>query len=130
MEVKNMVDLKSAIAELERKKLQQKEMLTEQLHIACTSLTPRNFIYTSLTDIIQSPKLTELLVDAGGAVLASIATAILPKKRLLGIQLTTLKKIADKLCTLGKDTVDDSLQEIKTSAYQMCNRFFDKVMKT
>ena len=89
MEINSSVELKEAIATLQREQLQKKALLLEQFHNTYESLKPVNFIKNTFQKILKSPEITGNVVDAS----IGISAGVLTKKILVGKSTNPLRRL-------------------------------------
>ena len=98
MEINNSAELKEAIKLLEKQKSIQKERLTEQFHIAYQSLKPINILKNSLNKVVNSPGVSDNIIDTS----ISLGAGLLSKKLLIGKSAGIVKKILGLALEFGE----------------------------
>jgi hypothetical protein len=94
--IKNSTDLKAAIAELEKKKTVQEEVLLNELHAAYESLKPLNI----LKKATSSPVVRNSLLK--GAI--GLGAGILSKNLIIGSSAGLLKQVVGNVLKFGVAT--------------------------
>ncbi len=91
--IKNTNDLKSAIAELEKKRIVQEEVLTNELQVAYENLKPLNV----LQKITSSPGVRNNLLKAA----IGLGAGVLSKNLLIGKSAGILKNVIGNVIKFG-----------------------------
>lgn len=97
MEIKNSADLKAAIAELEHRKLKEKQELVSDFHELTESLKPINLIKSTYHNVKESPGITGNLLRAG----VGLGVGMLSKKFLLGKSTGIIKNLLGSAIKMG-----------------------------
>jgi hypothetical protein len=121
MEITNVKDLQVAIAELENKKLVQKELLVEQFHETYEHFQPLNLLKNAVKGIDFSPAsvgdtLTNAAISAGAGFLS--------KKLFIGRSNNIFKRLFGLAVELGvANLVSKNSDEIKEKAVKFFKNF-------
>jgi hypothetical protein len=123
MEIMNINELRAAIAELERKKLVQKELLVEQFHETYEHFKPVNLIKNAFNDFeFNSSSIGSTLTSAA----ISAGAGILSKKLFIGRSSNFFKKILGLAVELGvANIVAKKSDSIKDAAVNILKKFMD-----
>ncbi len=121
MEINNSSELKEAIKLLEKQKSIQKERLTEQFHIAYESLKPINILKNSLNKVVNSPGVSDNIIDTS----ISVGAGLLSKKLLIGKSAGIVKKILGLALEFGvAGLVSKNSDAIKSSSLNLLGKIF------
>ena len=121
MEINNSAELKEAIKLLEKQKSIQKERLTEQFHIAYESLKPINILKNSLNKVVNSPGVSDNIIDTS----ISVGAGLLSKKLLIGKSAGVVKKILGLALEFGvAGLVSKNSDAIKSGGLSLLGKFF------
>lgn len=97
MEIRSSKDLDNAIAELERRREIQEQLLSDQFHATVDHFKPGNLIKSALKNVAGSGEVqNSILKTAGG-----IGVGLLTKKLLLGKTSSFAGKLASNALKLG-----------------------------
>ena len=94
MKIHNAHDLETAIAELEKRKVVQEQLLSSQYHATVESLKPSNLIKNAFSKITSTPTLR-------AGIIKTVAAA--------GIGLLTRKIMAGKYAAIGKKLLGNAV---------------------
>jgi hypothetical protein len=121
MEINNSAELKEAIKLLEKQKSIQKERLTEQFHIAYESLKPINILKNSLNKVVNSPGVSDNIIDTS----ISLGAGLLSKKLLIGKSAGIVKKILGLALEFGvAGLVSKNSDAIKSGSLNLLGKIF------
>ena len=121
MEINNSAELKEAIKLLEEQKSIQKERLTEQFHIAYESLKPINILKNSLNKVVNSPGVSDNIIDTS----ISVGAGLLSKKLLIGKSAGIVKKILGLALEFGvAGLVSKNSDAIKSGGLSLLGKIF------
>ena len=121
MEINNSAELKEAIKLLEKQKSIQKERLTEQFHIAYQSLKPINILKNSLNKVVNSPGVSDNIIDTS----ISLGAGLLSKKLLIGKSAGIVKKILGLALEFGvAGLVSKNSDTIKSGGLSLLGKIF------
>ncbi len=124
MKINNHKDLKQAIAALEQKKLQQQEMLIQQLHVTYQGLKPTNLLKEGFDKLLQN---SGAVTSGAVKTAAGIGIGMLTKKFFFGKHSSIATKLAGTALDLflTKKAVDntDTIKAYGTAVY---NNLFKK----
>ena len=93
MHITSALDLKTAIAELEQRKIFQERMLIQQFNHTYESLKPINIIKSTFNHVVHSPDLKTNIVNAG----IGLGAGIISKKIIVRGSSNILRRIAGTL---------------------------------
>jgi hypothetical protein len=124
MEISNIKELQIAIAQLENKKLVQKELLTDHFHETYEHFKPINLIKNAISNIDLSPSsvggtLTSAAISAGAGMLS--------KKLFVGKSNNIFKRILGLAIELGvANIVAKNSDGIKETGLNFLKKFMDR----
>ena len=124
MEIKNLIELKSAIAALEQKKVIQEAILKKQYHDTIDHYRPMNLIKSAFSNIMEPGETGHTMLKAAGG----IGAGLLAKNLLVGGAATSLiGKIASGAIKLGAtNTVFNNSDKIVAWSKSIYKNLFTK----
>ena len=123
MEIRNIKELHAAIAQLESKKLVQKELLVEQFHETYEHFKPLNLIKNAFKNVeFSASSVGDTLVSAA----VSTVAGVLSKKLFIGRSNNIFKKLFGLAVELGvANLVAKKSGSIKEAAIDLFKKFMD-----
>lgn len=119
MEINSAVELKEAIATLQREQLQKKALLVEQFHHTYESLKPVNFIKNTFQKILKLPEITGNVVDAS----IGLSAGVLTKKILVGKSTNVFRRLFGTIIELGvASAVAKNSDGLKRKGFQLIKK--------
>lgn len=95
--INTSAELKQAIAELEERRLQEKEALIEQFHLTREGLQPANLVKSLISDVAGSSEVKDMLINNT----IGMASGFISKKLLLGAAPNPVKKLLGSVLQFG-----------------------------
>src|SRR3982751_6912256 len=126
MEIKNSLDLKAAILELEDKKRRQQDQLVYNFKVYKESMTPMNLLKSSFNKVKETPGITSTVLKAS----LGLGVGMLSKKILLGSSPGFVRKIIGSAIQMGvTGLVAKKTDTIKASGTNILKTLFRSVKK-
>lgn len=126
MEIRNSKDLDNAIAELERRKEIQEQMLSDQFNATVEHFKPGNLIRSAVSNVIGSGENRAAVVKTVGG----IGLGLLTKKLLLGKSTSMLGKLAGSAVKAGAvNTIISNADTVKAWGSAIYKNLFTKKQK-
>jgi hypothetical protein len=104
MKIENISDLESAILILEKRAVNQKQLLSDKFSATYESLKPKNLLHATVTNITESSNLKNVML-IGVAAISVLAIPIFPAKKLFGISSKIMRKVAGIAINIGVQKV-------------------------
>jgi len=126
MEIKNLVDLKAAILELQDRELREKQQLMRNFHGFTESMKPMNLIKSTYNKVKETPGITGTVLKAA----AGVGVGLLSKKLLLGKSPGFIRKMIGSAIQMGvTGLVAKKSNTIQSSGAQILKNLFRSKVK-
>lgn len=123
MEIKNISQLRSAIALYEVDVEVKRKILVDQYHAAIESLRPANIVKGAINKIIETPDIVDKVVGTA----AGFGAGILTKKLLIGKSDNIFKKLFGTVIEIAvAGTVSKNATTIKEKGIELFNKLTKK----
>ncbi len=119
MEINNTVQLKEAIALLQARQQEKKFILVEEFHQTYESLKPLNLIKSTFNKILDTPDITNQVVDTS----LGLGVGVLSKKLLIGKSTNIFKRFFGTIIELTvANAVAKNSEGIKRHGLQLIKK--------
>lgn len=128
MEIKNAIDLDTAIAEMEKKSVIQEAILKNQYHVTLDHYKPKNLIKSAFKNVLEPGETGNTILKTVGG----IGAGLLAKNLVFGAGATSLLgKFASNALKVGAtNTVINNKDKIAAWGISIYKNLFTKTKKT